>query len=75
MNCRDPEPRTTPPEEDYITADCQCEIYEDGIMYEYNGRTWCAGCLEEYINEDWQSFGLSEKLDRLDCEYTVHCNV
>lgn len=41
-----------PPDDDvYITADCGCEIYKGWEIFEWEGRTYCAECFEDAIDE------------------------
>lgn len=41
--------RLEPPEEPYIAADCGCEIYDGGKLYELEGKWLCADCFLERV--------------------------
>lgn len=46
---QDPEPRLNPPESDYITADCGCEVYEGEPVVTFNGKSMCEDCFWDLI--------------------------
>lgn len=68
-----PEPRTDPPEADYITVDCGHEIYEGEEVFEWTAPSekhpggvieeTCADCFESRLAERWDKLTLEQKAD------------
>lgn len=54
-----------PPEPDYITAGCGCEVYEGETIFSYDGGTLCPDCMEAIFDE----MSLEEKAELLGCTW------
>lgn len=46
-----PEPPLEPPGEYCATADCGCELYDGGRVYEWGGKYLCPECYREAVSE------------------------
>ncbi len=43
-----------------------CEIYDRDIYYRLNGKNYCENCIEEVLQDEFDSLSLLDKLDLLD---------